>query len=202
MLTPFSSEYAEKYISEILKMTEEKQFPDAVACVNQMTIQNYADCQCTDLLGLQKCYELWTACCLLDAVLNHTDYSNDCRNYSDNYIQVITSLEEGFRKARRKLFRKLPVYHQSKIAQAAFDALTYLTVPDYEDLSPEDTALIPRDEKGDFLTQLGDIMQKEGRLEQWDTDVMELSFRLLDHVEENDKNAEYYNTQGMLKKLF
>ncbi|MBR0484108.1 MAG: hypothetical protein IJJ69_04910 [Oscillospiraceae bacterium] len=199
MLTPFNSEYAEKYISEILQTLDEKQYPDAVAFLIQMTIQNYDDCQCTDLLGLQKCYELWTACCLLDAVLNHTDYMNDCRNYSDKYLQVISSLEEGFQKTKRKLFKKLPVYHQSRIAQTAFDALTYLTVPDYDDLSPEDVADIPRDEKGDFLTQLGGIMQKEGKLEQWDADVMELSFRLLDNVEDNDKNADYYNSKGILK---
>ncbi len=197
MLTPFNSEYAEKYISEILQCLEEKQYPDAVACLMQMTIQNYDDCQCTDLLGLQKCYELWTACCLLDAVLNHTDYISECRNYSDNYIQVIRSLEEGFQKTKRKLFKKIPVYHKSRIAQSAFDALTYLTVPDYDDLSPEDAADIPRDEDGYLLTSLGGIMQKEGKLEQWDTDVTELSFRLLDHVEDDDKSTGY-NAYGML----
>lgn len=197
MLTPFNSEYAEKYISEILQCLEEKQFPDAVACLIQMTIQNYDDCQCTDLLGLQKCYELWTACCLLDAVLNHTDYISECRNYSDKYIQVIRSLEEGFQKTKRKLFKKFPVYHQSRMAQAAFDALTYLTTPDYEELAPEDTANIPCDEEGDFLTSLGGIMQEEGKLEQWDTDVMELSFRLLDHVEDDDKSTGY-DIYGML----
>ncbi len=197
-MTPFNSEYAEKYISEILQCLEEKQYPDALAYLIQMTIQNYDDCQCTDLLGLQKCYELWTACCLLDAVLNHTDYISECRNYSDKYIQVIRSLEEGFQKTKRKLFKKLPVYHKSRIAQAAFDALTYLTVPDYDDLSPEDVADIPRDEEGYLLSSLGGIMQKEGKLEQWDTDVTELSFRLLDHVEENNKNTDYYNSQGML----
>ncbi len=199
MLTPFNSQYAENYISEILQCLEEKQYPDAVAFLIQMTIQNYDDCQCTDLLGLKKCYELWTACCLLDAVLNHMDYVGECRNYSDKYIQVISNLEEGFQKTKRKLFKKFSVYHQSRIAQAAFDALTYLTVPDYEDFAPEDTTNIPRDEKGDFLTPLGDIMQKEGKLEQWDTDVMELSFRLLDHVEDDDKNADYYNSHGILK---
>ncbi|MBE6876938.1 MAG: hypothetical protein E7496_09540 [Ruminococcus sp.] len=199
MLTPFNSEYAEKYISEILQTLDEKQYPDAVAFLIQMTIQNYDDCQCTDLLGLQKCYELWTACCLLDAVLNHTDYMNDCRNYSDKYIRLISSLEEGFQKTKRKLFKKIPVYHKSRIAQTAFDALTYLTVPDYDDLSPKDIADIPRDEKGDFLTQLGGIMQKEGKLEQWENDIVELEFRLLDHVEDNDKNADYYNSKVILK---
>ena len=199
MMTPFNSEYAEKYIADILQTLDEKQYPDALAYLIQMTIQNYDDCQCTDLLGLQKCYELWTACCLLDAVLNHTDYISECRNYSDKYIQVIRSLEEGFQKTKRKLFKKLPVYHKSRIAQAAFDALTYLTVPDYDDLSPEDAADIPRDEDGYLLTSLGSIMQKEGKLEQWDTDVTELSFRLLDHVEDNDKNTDYYNSKGILK---
>ena len=197
-MTPFNSEYAEKYIADILQTLDEKQYPDAVAYLIQMTIQNYDDCQCTDLLGLQKCYELWTACCLLDAVLNHTDYMNECRNYSDKYIQLIRSLEEGFQKTKRKLFKKLPVYHKSRIAHVAFEALTYLTVPDYDDLSPEDIADIPRDEEGYLLTSLGGIMQKEGKLEQWDTDVTELSFRLLDHVEDDDKNAEYYNAYGML----
>lgn len=199
MLTPFSSEYAEKYIADILQALEEKQFPDAVAYLNHMTIQNYDDCQCTDLLGLQKCYELWTACCLLDTVLNHTDYVSECRNYADKYLKVVQSIETGFQKTKQKLFKKLPVYQQSRIAQNCFDALTYLTVPDYEDVSPEDTALIPHDKEGNFLTALGGIMQKNNTLDQWENDVIDLSFRLFDHVQEEDKNKDYYNTMGELK---
>ncbi|MBR1528263.1 MAG: hypothetical protein IJ642_03035 [Oscillospiraceae bacterium] len=195
MLTPFDSQYAENYLSDILKMTEEKQFPDTVAYIIQMTLHNYDEMVCSDELALKKCYEVWTAGCLLDSVFNHTDYAVT----SDTYLHAVNSIEEAFHKTKRKFFKKMPIYNHSYILSDMFDALLFLTIPDDSELSPEDRAVMPHNEDGYVLTPLGGIMQEQGRFDQWEQDVMDVAYRLLDHTDEERKLQSDYNFDGVLK---
>lgn len=195
MLTPFDSEYADEYLADIQRMTEEKQFPDTVAYIIQITLHNYDEMICSDEFALKKCYEVWTAGCLLDAVFNHTDYAIN----SDAYLHAVSSIEKAFQKTKRKFFKKYLIYNKSYILSDMFDALLYLTIPDDSELSPEDRASMPHSEDGHVLTPLGDIMQKQGRFDQWEQDVMNVADRLLDHTDEERKLQSDYNFNGVLK---
>jgi len=185
MLTPFRSEYAEKFISEMLALIPGTY--DAVSYTHEQSFKIALPWEDDFLqpgenqppLELDICYEIWAAACLYDAVLNHTDYANDCFHYRDNYLKVLINIEESLKKTKNKWFKKIPVYNLSRILQDAIDALDYVLSTDIELDEPD----------GDFdyeLSELGEVMRKEGKYQEFENSIIDLQNRLIQHINEDD----------------
>lgn len=193
-MTPFDSPFAENYLVDILNSIGENQYPDAVAYIVHMTLENLDDLTCTDELAEKHCFEIWTAGCLMDAVLNHTDYSNDCRYYLDDYIKVVKNIEEAFQKTKRKFFRKKLLYNQSVILYHLAVGLLEILTPDIDSPASD----LPRDEEGDPLSALGAKMQMQEKFGEWEFAVMDLHFRLFEHINLKENFNRDYNQKGVI----
>ena len=187
MMTPFRSEFAETYIAEMLVSIDPKLW-DLASYTHEMSFKIALPWEDDEILEageqqppleLDICYEIWTAACLYDAVLNHTDYGDDCLRYRENYIKAVVNLEESLQKTKRKWFKKVPVYNLSQILQDAVDALDYILMSDIELDEPD----------GDFdyeLSELSEEMRKAGKFREFEETIIDLQNRLSQHINEDD----------------
>ncbi len=80
------------------------------------------------------CVEFWTACCLVDAVLNRMDYSESCQSCDTIYHQAVKKLETAFSKRIFWSFNK-PVHDAPKICRRMCDELYMFDNEDNSELA-------------------------------------------------------------------
>lgn len=180
MLTPFETSFVEEFITNLPQYIDETNSEDIVSFLHEQcfkkglpweddSIENAED---FPPLELSLCYKIWVGACFLDAYLNHTDYNRETLRYTEQYQESIKSLGTALNKSKKKLFKSIPIYNTPEIVQDAIHALDYLLIADSED------------ETGNLqLSELGEEMQKTNQLEDFESSVIELQRRLLDHTE-------------------
>ena len=178
MLTPFDSTYAQKCVNDMLDTSRLK--TDTAEYLNDIIFKSALPWEDDDLpdggsaepLELEICYEVWTGACMLDIILNSTDYSRDCTGYAESVSQAAELLKESLYRTKRRLFKSVPVHDVREIIQNAIDSLDYLLMADAEDSN------------GDIQTsELGEEMKRAGKSEELERSVIELQNRLGEHIE-------------------
>lgn len=126
MLTPFSFPDAQIYLREL------NGSDDAVVVLRRAVIAfddafDTAD-ETHKPVPEHTCIYFWVSCCLLDAVVNGTDYPAEDRACGPEYDKAVAKLKAAFGK--KKLFSTKPVIDMKPILREAFDNLAVFTDDD------------------------------------------------------------------------
>lgn len=184
MMTPFASEAAKEHISELvecfmcpLEYINKFEFEIVVKEATEKDIANMrktmkkfsalSDEEIEEAIhdnGVDSDigYEIWAGACLLDDVLNGTDYSADCIGYSDEYRKVTEMLMQDISK--KKFLSKKPFYNLPEILQNAIDALDYVLGINCD-------------------SKLAEEMCEKGIFKEWENEIIDLQNRLSSHIE-------------------
>ena len=126
MLTPFSFPDAQIYLREL------NGSDDAVVVLRRAVIAFDAAYDTADEthkpVPEHTCIYFWVSCCLLDAVINNTNYPAEDRACGPEYDKAVTKLKAAFGK--KKLFSTKPVIDMKPILRDAYDSLLMFTIAD------------------------------------------------------------------------
>lgn len=79
----------------------------------------------TDGVEREIGFDIWVCACMLDAVINNTDYSRECIGYDDKYRELCQSIRRMLNK--KTLLRRKPIYNTDATRRKAADSLQYIT---------------------------------------------------------------------------
>ena len=126
MLTPFSFPDAQIYLREL------NGSDDAVVVLRRAVIAFDAAYDTADEthkpVPEHTCIYFWVSCCLLDAVINNTNYPAEDRACGPEYDKAVAKLKAAFGK--KKLFSTKPVIDMKPILRDAYDNLLMFTIAD------------------------------------------------------------------------
>ena len=164
-MTPFSTHSAREYIQDLLNTGG-----DAVDFIDRISFQIFdelwTDREDSDPpVEEENCMDAWIGCCLVDAVLNQTDYSSDCVGYTEEYQNAVEAIQAALK--RKHLLSRKPIHDCNRLRQRASDILMILD-----------------DDEG---TELGQHMMASGKYEAFVTAIIKLANR----IDPPEKEGEY-----------
>lgn len=153
MITPFSFPDAQIYLREL------NGSDDAVVVLRRAVIA-YDDSYDTaeenhNIVPEHTCVYFWVSCCLLDAIVNGTDYAASDKACGAEYDKALKKLKAAFGK--RKLFSSKPVIDMKPILRAACDSLLVFTI---EDVNAVAKSFQESGEFSDFCESVTDLTDR------------------------------------------
>ena len=127
MTSPFSAADAQIFLGGLLKS-------DDAAIVVKRAIQTF-DAALDTAMERHSCVperiaiECWVSCCLVDAVVNGTEYEADDQTYQ----KAFKAVQSAF--AKRKFLHRETIHDIQKTRRAAFDVMIHFDDEDHSELA-------------------------------------------------------------------